>query len=837
MTPTSQSPFRFGWRNDPRAVAAVLTRLPMPSFETAAPHLKGTGAGNDVFFWDAEIAVLGKQLPPWDQGQLGCHDSATEVLTEKGWVRWPDYNGTDLLGTANPATGYLEYQAPTAVQRCEYDGPLYRVKHESLDFAVTPNHRMFVCQWDEKRGELKPGYAFQRVDAVDEFCGVPRHAIGIFDVDRKQPGYGRGDFVGLRRGQLFQEHYRGEVFCATVPNSTLVTRRNGQVLISGNSCVAHGSGRAAQDLLLIQIAASAAEEWDGEVAREPIYGGSRVQVGGEKGSYEDGSVGAWAADWLRKWGVVIYKSGGDGLDGYYTVERCKQWGAEGVPDNYQTLAKKHPVQTTSQVTTAQAAQDALANGYPISICGQISRTMKRDPGGWCPAVGNDWPHCVPPSSWIAGPTFRRAKDVSVGDSVFGHDGREHEITAVHKRHYRGPMMRVRARGLTPVEVTADHPVLAYRRAFQRVPVAASRGFAASFDGERLEFEKHGRWEPCWVFAKDLRPGDYLVTPVLRQDGGEVELPQWEVCEQGRNVPPPVTAPDDDLAWLFGFYVADGNRRINHGINFTLGKSKPLDRLVPALQKLGVEPKVKEFSNWYRVAVDSVIVERSFVRWFGEGSSTKHFPEWAFHGWNLESFLEGYLAGDGWVTNGGGLRGCHTISEVLAHQVRLILALTGQRPSCCRLTKSSGYSNGKPSYMMTWQVRPRHGDIPRVGGFNAHKVKSVIMTSYNGDVYNYDVADVHSYVADGVVVHNCQELCGVCNTKGNKPAFCYRNSWADYLGSENNQVELESGKVITLPAGCYLSDFESVERDLKQGDSFAYSHAQGFPAQTIPWNTL
>jgi hypothetical protein len=32
------------------------------------------------------------------------------------------------------------------------------------------------------------------------------------------------------------EHYKGEVFCATVPNSTLVTRRNGSVLISGN-CV------------------------------------------------------------------------------------------------------------------------------------------------------------------------------------------------------------------------------------------------------------------------------------------------------------------------------------------------------------------------------------------------------------------------------------------------------------------------------------------------------------------------------------------------------------------------------------------------------------------------
>ena len=36
-------------------------------------------------------------------------------------------------------------------------------------------------------------------------------------------------------------HYKGEVFCATVPNSTLITRRNGSVLISGN-CVTAGAG-------------------------------------------------------------------------------------------------------------------------------------------------------------------------------------------------------------------------------------------------------------------------------------------------------------------------------------------------------------------------------------------------------------------------------------------------------------------------------------------------------------------------------------------------------------------------------------------------------------------
>lgn len=53
-------------------------------------------------------------------------------------------------------------------------------------------------------------------------------------------GEWRKDSLSLdRKRQLGLEQYRGQVFCATVPNSTLVTRYNGQVLISGNSCAGH----------------------------------------------------------------------------------------------------------------------------------------------------------------------------------------------------------------------------------------------------------------------------------------------------------------------------------------------------------------------------------------------------------------------------------------------------------------------------------------------------------------------------------------------------------------------------------------------------------------------
>jgi hypothetical protein len=171
----------------------------------------------------------------------------------------------------------------------------------------------------------------------------------------------------------------------------------GQVLNSWDqgqvgSCVSHGSGRAAQDLLIVQIALGAAEEWEGhEVAREPIYGGSRCEVGGQYGDYSDGSVGAWAAEWLNKWGIVLGEKY-DSVDlSSYNETRCRDWGAKGVPSDIETIAKQHHIQTT-MVSTVTEARDALANGYPISICGSLGRTMQRQAGGWCPVSGA-WAHC------------------------------------------------------------------------------------------------------------------------------------------------------------------------------------------------------------------------------------------------------------------------------------------------------------------------------------------------------------------------------------------------------------------------------------------------------------
>ena len=46
---------------------------------------------------------------------------------------------------------------------------------------------------------------------------------------------------------------------------------------------------------------------------------------------------------------------------------------------------------------------------------------------------------------------------------------------------------------------------------------------------------------------------------------------------------------------------------------------------------------------------------------------------------------------------------------------------------------------------------------RIGNWLIYRIKSITTEYYQGDVYNFEVADDHSYVAEGLAVHNCRHI--------------------------------------------------------------------------------
>lgn len=76
-------------------------------------------------------------------GIRSCFDPETEILTETGWVAFPDLQPEVKVATLNPE-GKVEYHVPDEYIVQPYIGEMYRFANSKFDFCVTPNHWMYV---------------------------------------------------------------------------------------------------------------------------------------------------------------------------------------------------------------------------------------------------------------------------------------------------------------------------------------------------------------------------------------------------------------------------------------------------------------------------------------------------------------------------------------------------------------------------------------------------------------------------------------------------------------------------------------------------------------------
>lgn len=197
-------------------------------------------------------------------------------------------------------------------------------------------------------------------------------------------------------------------------------------------CVSHGAAYAVDAIKAVDIYLHKEfEEWIGETATEDIYGGSRVQIGGGRIS-GDGSIGAWAARYVSEYGALARQKYGEFDLSVYNGGKARSWGRRGVgvPGGLLDIARNHPVEVVSKVSTYEEVRDLVANGYAITIASMQGFSSSRDSEGFAKPQGS-WAHqmsilaiddeykrpgvCVQNSwgpNWISGPKRNNQPDGS-----------------------------------------------------------------------------------------------------------------------------------------------------------------------------------------------------------------------------------------------------------------------------------------------------------------------------------------------------------------------------------------------------------------------------------------
>jgi len=121
--------------------------------------------------WGAFARTAKKENPEALQGFHGetllyvvdeaCFDEQTEVLTDQGWRFFPQLDGTEQILTCDPETRLASYVTPTKYIQRYYDGPMWRFSHRTIDFCVTPNHRLW------HRYQRRGGYSMKTLEVQD----------------------------------------------------------------------------------------------------------------------------------------------------------------------------------------------------------------------------------------------------------------------------------------------------------------------------------------------------------------------------------------------------------------------------------------------------------------------------------------------------------------------------------------------------------------------------------------------------------------------------------------------------------------------------------------------
>lgn len=193
--------------------------------------------------------------------------------------------------------------------------------------------------------------------------------------------------AGKNRQALPAAVYLWEIYRKVDPKGP-PSKNQGQV----GSCVSFGTNNAILRSMACDIVINHRAFELKDIAEEVTYAGARVEIGGGR-IRGDGAVGAWAAQYAQKKGVVA-RGPYDAIDlSTYSESRCRQWGNSGVPLAIDKIAREHPVQDITQVKTWADAKKALAQGYGIAVCSDQGFAMARNANGVAAARGT-WNHCM-----------------------------------------------------------------------------------------------------------------------------------------------------------------------------------------------------------------------------------------------------------------------------------------------------------------------------------------------------------------------------------------------------------------------------------------------------------
>ncbi len=352
----------------------------------------------------------------------------------------------------------------------------------------------------------------------------------------------------------------------------------------------------------------------------------------------------------------------------------------------------------------------------------------------------------------------------VGDNVVGMH-QLNEVKETFRINYSGDLIKIEAKGILPLSLTPEHPVLVINA--DNRPNRRSPNLGPQWKPARELKERHNR--PKYT------KGDYLLLPRIAGHVDIETIPLDGVASiRGLRHKIKHFPLNIATAWLLGIYVAEGYATDSR-IFFALHSNEQelADKIRKTLESLDASASVEDIRGEQSIRVDcgSTILGRTLPLWCGHLAPNKRIPDFILYHRDLkllEAFLKGYSSGDGgWARNNANSVTKNqlqmvTTSRLLALQLQLAYARLGWYASVYNnhhggeATIQGRGATTEEAY--TVRFSPTNSNV-RVFEDETHRffmlpIRSIATSQFTGTVYNLGTAEDNTYLISNIVSHNC-----------------------------------------------------------------------------------
>lgn len=407
--------------------------------------------------------------------------------------------------------------------------------------------------------------------------------------------------------------------------------------------------------------------------------------------------------------------------------------------------------------------------------------------------------CFPQETQITTENGRVAiQQIRVGDTVLTHTGKFCVVTETHIREYQDTLFSIKTI-LGRVSSTKEHPFLIIPKKYVEERV---RSTGVYYYRQRRDLTQIDPAIGHWISAKNLHIGMYVAYPF---DSTEKQTLTTDECR------------------ILGYYGAEGwcdkeehsNTRVNFAHHITDVLPVEIKQIA---HKLNIKVSTRKTTHSIKCNVTyltSKYLRQLCLTHVGKYAKTKRL--------SLElmqqpieqqlTFLGAYLNGDGHYDKKLRRFTISTANEELAQQLKLICLRCGiyariqklnVKPHPKSPTQRVAYAlniSGRYAKILKKYSSKGPVEIPAfsstgkapilVKGALITQISEINQLEFCGNVYNLEVKTDHSFVADGVAVHNCRIKYDVCTLCGNKAKT--RADYCDCLKFEMGKIDSHTGK--------------------------------------------